>query len=261
MKRGAALGLAAAILAAPGAVSKPAAGAPAPVPHPPPLSALPSIARVRIDVASDHIVAIEEVDVPRGDWRAGELVFYVAFGGPGAPLAFDARLLGVPDGALEPADSDVGEKLVTDRAAHRPAIAHELVGAEEMAGMVVHVPEATFRRAAEPGGMAALRLRTLLALPARRRPQRARRPRPARAHEDDPAHARSSERRGDQRRTWDRPCRSAPLRRGRRSVAARDWDRTEAGGGRARRVAGADSPLLAVRHPNDDLCIRFWVAQ
>jgi hypothetical protein len=261
VKRGAALGLAAAIVAAPGSVSKPAAGAPAPVPHPPPLSALPSIARVRIDVASDHIVAIEEVDIPRGDWHAGELVFYVAFGGPGAPLAFDARLLAVPDGALEPAESDVGEKLVTDRAAHRPAIAHDLVGAEEMAGMVVHVPEALFRHAVEPGGMAALRLRTLLALP--------------------PVDARNGRdvlvRLGHTRTT--------PLTLGRVNVAATSdgpgivraeahlcgedadpWPLAIGIGPKpaASELVGSQAPIappLAVRHPNDDLCIRFWVAQ
>jgi hypothetical protein len=256
MTKVAALGFAL-VLAAPEGVTKPTHP---PIPHPPPLSALPSIARVRIDVASDHVVAIEEVNLPRGDWRSGELAFYVAFGGPGAPQAFDARLLAVPDGALEPTESDVGEKLVADRAPHRPAIAHDLIGPEEMAGVVVHVPEAAFRRALEPGGMAALRLRTLLALPA------------GDAHVGRDVLVRLGH------------TRTTPLTLGRVNVAAVEdgapilraeahlcgedadpWPLAVAIGPKPAPsdLMGSQAPIappLAVRHPNDDLCVRFFTA-
>jgi hypothetical protein len=225
---------------------------------PPALGALPSIPRVRIEVAGDHVVVTEEVDLPRGDWRAGDLSFYVAFGGPGAPGAFDAHLLAVPDGALEPLATEVGERLVTERAPRRPSMVHELIGAEDMAGMVVRVPEATLRRALAPGGMAALRLRTLLAMPA------------GSAHSGRDVLVRLGH------------TRSTPLTLGRVQVASVEGanvTRAEA------HLCGASAdpwplavaieprpivpapvgaqapiaPVLAVRNPDDDLCVRFWL--
>ena len=74
-------------------------------------------------------------------------------------------LAAAADGALEPVESEVGEKVPTDRAPRRPSRVHELLGSDEMAGVVVHVSDAGFRRAIAAGGMAALRLRTLLRLP------------------------------------------------------------------------------------------------
>jgi hypothetical protein len=133
--------------------------------QPPPLPMLPSVAHARVEVAHDHIVTIEDVDLPRGGWRYGDLDLYVAFGAPGAPLAFDARLLSVGDGALEPGESDAGERLPVDHQSHRPPTARELLGPSQMAGVVIHVPDASFRRAVARGGMAVLRLRSLLALP------------------------------------------------------------------------------------------------
>jgi hypothetical protein len=223
------------------------------------LNALPSIPRVRIELGTDHIVAIEEVNLPRGDWRGGELAFYVAFGAPGAPEAFDAHLLSVPDGALEPLETEAGEKLATDAAPRRPAGVRDLIGPEEMAGVVVHVPDAMFRRAVAAGGMAALRLRTLLKLPA--------------------GNARSGRdvlvRLGHARTT--------PLTLGRIEVASVDsglqvahaeahlcgqsadpWPLAVATAGRAPVLPGSQAPIapvLAVRHPDDDLCVRFWLVE
>jgi hypothetical protein len=230
-------------------------------PQPPPLGALPSIPRARVEVAADHVVVIEEVNLPRGDWRAGDLAFYVAFGGPGAPAAFDAHVLAVPDGALEPLATDVGEKVVVERAPRRPATVHELLGAEDMAGMVVRVPEATLRRALAPGGMAALRFRTLLALPA------------GNAQSGHDVLVRLGH------------TRSTPLTLGRVQVASVEGGaritRAEAhlcGGSAdpwplavaieprptAPAPVGAQAPIapvLAVRNPDDDLCVRFWLAE
>jgi hypothetical protein len=226
-----------------------------------PFGALPSIPRVRIDIAADHLIATEDVDLPRGDWRSGALAFYVAFGAPGAPGAFDARLLAVPDGALEPLDGDLGEKLVSDRASHRPGGVNPLLGPEEMAGVVVRIPEASFRRALEPGGMAVLRMRSLLRLPA-----------------GDARTGREVVVRLGQART-------TPLTLGYVQVASTEngpaitraearlcgedadpWPLAVATGSKqgTHDLAGSQAPIapvLAVRHATDDLCVRFWLAE
>jgi hypothetical protein len=140
--------------------------APAPPPKPAaPLPSLPSIARVRVEAARDHVIVLEEVDLPRGAWTSGDLDLYVAFAAPGAPVAFDAHLLAVPDGALAPLESDAGEPIAIERAPRRPVSAQSLLGPPQMAGAVLHVKEPAFRRAVAPGNMAAIRVRTLAPLP------------------------------------------------------------------------------------------------
>jgi hypothetical protein len=214
-----------------------------------------------VEVAGDHLVAIEEVDLPRGDWRAGDLAFYVAFGAPGAPLALDAHLLAVSDGALEPAEMDVGEKLVVDRAPHRPATAYDLLGPEEMAGVVVHVPEGLFRRALAPGGMAALRLRSLLELPAsdalggqelvirlghaRTTPLTLARVEVVSAQDGPPVVRAEAHLCGPNADAW-------PL-------AVSFEGRKAMPGPTSARAPIA--PVLAVRHSDDDLCVRFWTSR
>ncbi|MEO6573165.1 MAG: hypothetical protein ABIP89_04965 [Polyangiaceae bacterium] len=138
-----------------------------PPPHRPetPLPSLPSIARVRIEAAKDHVLVIEEINLPRGTWASGDLDFFVAFGAPGIPRAFDAHLVSVADGSLEPSADDAGEPIAFERASHRPSAAHLLLGPAQMAGAVLHVREPAFRRAVSQGNMAAIRIRTLLGLP------------------------------------------------------------------------------------------------
>jgi hypothetical protein len=246
------------VLATPRAVT---AAPPAPAASLPPLlGALPSIPRVRIDVTSDHLVVTEDVNLPRGEWRSGELAFYVAFGAPGAPVAFDARLLAVPDGALEPDDGSTGERVAIELAPRRPGKVYELIGPEEMAGAVVRVPEATFRRAAAPGGMAVLRLRTLLRLPAgdartghevlvrlgkaRTTPLTLGQVRVASIEDGKPIARAEARLCGEDADPW-------PL-------AVSVEPKTSAASSRSQ---ASIAPVLAVRHAKDDLCVRFWLRE
>jgi hypothetical protein len=131
----------------------------------PPLATLPSIGRVRIEAAKDRLLILEEVHLPRGDWQSGDLDLYVAFGAPGIPKAFDARILSLPAGESEANVDDAGEPVITERAPHRPLSAQVLVGRAQMAGAILHLKEAPLRSALAPSDTAVLRLRTLLDLP------------------------------------------------------------------------------------------------
>ena len=257
-----ALGMAGAASAAPSkpaphAVSKPAAPA-APLA---PLPMLPSVPRVKLDILKTQLVVVEEVNLPRGEWKNEALDFYVAFGAPGMPRAVDARLVAVADGALEPEDADAGEVLAVERMPHRPSSAHALLGKDSMAGVVVHVKRDSLAKAFTPGNMAALRLRTALDLP-----------------EEDSGGARGVVvRLGSSRGT--------PLTLGRLVVAAKGGAPAPARAeahlcgseadptplavailprpalallGSAAPSPPAIAPVLAVRHASDDVCIRFW---
>jgi hypothetical protein len=135
----------------------------------PPLTSLPTISRVRIEAARDRVVVVEDVTLPRGDWQKGDMDLYVAFGAPGAPKAFDARVLSLKEGELEALPDDAGDPLATERAPHRPPTAQMLIGRAQMAGALLHLKEAQYRRALVASGgadTAILRTRTLLDLPA-----------------------------------------------------------------------------------------------
>jgi hypothetical protein len=131
----------------------------------PKLPSLPMVSRVRLDVTPDHVVVMQEINLPKGDWAGGDLDLFVAFGAPGAPSALDASIIAVADGELESNPKDAGESLLFDRAPHRPTHASLLLGSAQMAGVVLHVKEPAFRRAVSPGKMAAIRIRTLMPLP------------------------------------------------------------------------------------------------
>ena len=131
----------------------------------PKLPSLPSVARIRLDVTSEHVIVLEELNLPKGDWAGGDLDLFVAFGAPGVPTALDASLVALADGAIESNPRDAGEAIPFDRAPKRPSHASLLLGSPQMAGVVLHVREPAFRRATSAGKMAAIRLRTLLPLP------------------------------------------------------------------------------------------------
>ncbi|MBX3186137.1 MAG: hypothetical protein KF819_03940 [Labilithrix sp.] len=231
-------------------------------PSPPlaPLPMLPSIPRVRVEIGTGHLVVIEEVNLPRGDWNGEPLDFYVAFGAPGTPRAIDAHLVAVGDGALEPEEGDAGEALAIDRAPRRPPSAHPLLGRDTMAGVVVHVEREALSRALAPGSMAALRVRTVLDLP-----------------DEDPSGARGVVvRLGASRGTpltlgrltiASRPGSAAAVRAG-ASLCGPEADTRPLAIAIAPRPSGAPrpapstaiAPVLSVRHVTDDLCIKYWTA-
>jgi hypothetical protein len=140
------------------------------VPHavhhapPPPLPALPVIARIRVDVAKDHVLVVHEIVMARGTFAGGDMDLWVSFG-PTMPRAFDVHLLAVKPGASGPAPTDVGEPVTTDKASHRPWRAHPLLGRSSMAGEVLHLRESAFRRAVAASGVLALRIRQVLPPP------------------------------------------------------------------------------------------------
>jgi hypothetical protein len=140
---------------------------PAPAPRPPPrptvpIPALPVVTRVHVDAGKDATIVIEELTFARGEWQSGDVDAFVAFGAPGVPRAFDAHLLS-SDPALGGADpADVGEPIVGERAPRRPASARTLVGRDGAAGEVLHLREASLRRAFARANGATVRLRSLL---------------------------------------------------------------------------------------------------
>ena len=228
--------------------------------HAPKLPSLPSIARVLVEAGRDRITVIEEVNIPRGEWRSGDLDLFVAFGAPGVPNAFDAHLLPVADGLLEPNADEVGEPVAVERAPRRPATAQLLLGRPQMAGVILHVTEPALRRALTGGNMASIRIRALMPLPS----------------EDAQTGREVVVRLGIDG--------SNPLMVGRLQILSleKDWlvRRAEA------HLCGADAdpyplaiavlpkpfsaevlpapdkrpvaPVLSARHASDDLCIRFW---
>jgi hypothetical protein len=242
-----------------------AKNAPKPQPHIPavhvarPIPMLPSISRVRVEVARDRVLEFEEVSLPKGDWHGGGLDLYVSFGAPGTPEAVDARLVAVPAGSTESRWEDAGDPVSVDPAMRQGYSAQLLLGRPAMAGMVVRIKDADLRRVYASGDVAALRVRSLLAPPAS----------DAQGGRDvvvrlgiesgtplalghiqvvsvDPTMpiARAEARLcGPEADTW-------PL-----AVAILPRPATDA---RAQTPPLPIAPVLAVRHASDDLCIRWW---
>lgn len=139
----------------------------APVHFAPPLPMLASVSRVRVEVAHDRAVVIEDVSLPRGDWTAGALDLYTAFGSPGTPIAVDARLYALPEGQAEPRADDAGDPVGVEPAIRHTPSSQLLLGRPTMAGVVLHVGSDVLRRAYGAAGVALLRIRSLLEPPAR----------------------------------------------------------------------------------------------
>jgi hypothetical protein len=132
----------------------------------PPLPMLPSVARVRVETARDRAVVVEEIALPRGDWHAGGLDLYVAFGAPGTPLAVDAHLVAVAPDQTESRIDDVGDPVTVEPEIRHTPSSQLLLGRPSMAGVVVRVKDADLRKAYAASDLAALRFRSLLVPPA-----------------------------------------------------------------------------------------------
>ena len=128
----------------------------------PPLPSLPVIPRIKIEVAPKHVVVTEDVRFTRENWKSGDLDLFVAFGAPGVPRAFDAKLVPINEDEFDASDAAQGEPVAVDRAARRPPKARLLLGRETMAGVVVHLKEPALRRAFSGGDALVLRLRSLV---------------------------------------------------------------------------------------------------
>jgi hypothetical protein len=225
---------------------------------PPGLPMLPVIRDVRLETARDHVTLVEDLDLPRGDWRFGDLDFYVAFGSPSTPRAFDARLFAelLPDPGQN--SDEVAEPVVIEPASRRPSQALALLGRPQMAGVVVHLREPAFRRALAASGVARLRLRSLLEMPAED---------PSGAHE---VVARLGSSGGPplalERIEFVALDTRGPIARAEAHLCGPDADPYPLAVSVAPAVAAGDrrgrgpvAPVLAVRHSSDDLCLRFWL--
>jgi hypothetical protein len=218
---------------------------------------LPSIGRVQVEPARDVVVVVEEVNLPRGEWKSGGFDLYVAFGAPGAPLAIDAHLVSAPPGALETRLEDVGVSLAVEPATHQTASTQLLLGRPQMAGVVVRIRETELMRAYAASDLAALRLRSLLMLPVA-----------------DAQGKREIVVRlgivGGLPLTIGRVqvlSRQAPAKRAEANLCgpeADPWPLVVALAPQATSLAPgplvppAIAPAAAVRHASDDLCVRWW---
>jgi hypothetical protein len=139
------------------------AAPPHPLGKPAPLPAPPTVPRIHLEAAKDHVLVVEDVLLGKGAWTSGDIDAFVAFGGPGLPRAIDARL----SAAIDDQDPETApfEPIAIDRAFRRPAGARLLLGSSLMAGAVLHLREAAFRRATGASGVARIRMRTLMDLP------------------------------------------------------------------------------------------------
>ncbi|CAN5176240.1 hypothetical protein BH09MYX1_BH09MYX1_58550 [soil metagenome] len=127
-----------------------------------PIPSLPVVTRIHVAAGREATVVTEEVTFARGDWQSGDIDAFIAFGGPGTPRAFDAHLLS-PSSAAGPDIGDVGEQVITERAPRKPQNARALIGRETSAGEILHLRESALRRAFARSGLASVRIRSLLA--------------------------------------------------------------------------------------------------
>jgi len=225
----------------------------------PPLFALPTLPRIRVEATRDHVMVLEDLNLPRGEWQGGDFELFVAFGAPGTPSAVDARLYAAGELGRDPPPDATFEPVALERAARRPPSSYMLLGPPTMAGVLLRVRGASFRRALAPFGIARLRVRALSELPA-----------------EDALTGRELVVRLGVRE-------GPPLALGRIEVVSLEPDEWLLGAEahlcgpdadryplavsvlpRSIRASPRESPpapiapVLSVRHATDDLCVRFW---
>jgi hypothetical protein len=219
---------------------------------------LPRVSSVRVDTAHDRVLVVEDITLPRGDWQAGAVDLFVAFGAPGTPIAFDARWIAAPSETAA-APEGTGEAVTAEPRLRNATSAQVQVGPPHMAGMLVHIKEAQLQHVYAQGDAGTLRLRSLLAPPAAS----------AEGARDIVVRLGSAE---GMPLTLSRvEIRSvdphARLTRAEASLCGPDADAwplsvdliaNDGTTAKRRPSAATIPPELAVRHPGDDLCVRWW---
>ncbi|MCU0682372.1 MAG: hypothetical protein MUF34_08975 [Polyangiaceae bacterium] len=153
------LGASFALVAAPALAAGPKAPAKGPPPGAPEHLA---VARVEVLFRRDAALVTTELTFARSPaYRGAELAAFVAYGAPGLPRAFEARLLPVERGRFSPSDGEAGEALTGTHATHAPDGVALSLGGPNRAGQALRLPAASLQRAFEPSGLAALRLRAV----------------------------------------------------------------------------------------------------
>jgi len=238
----------------------PTSGAPSIRQPPRPLPAPPTLSLVRIETARDHVLVIQDVMLGRGDWLAGDIDAFIAFGAPGTPRAVDAQLYVADNPSDDVTRPSTSEAILVTRAFQRPQSARLLLGASSMSGAVLHLREAAFRRATERTGVARVRIRTLIDLPgADVRTGRELLIRLG-SHGGEPDALGSIEVTADDA--------SPQIVRAEAHLCGPDADtfplsvHVSAGASSAPHAAASTSiaPVSSVRHASDSLCVRFWTA-
>jgi hypothetical protein len=230
--------------------------APAPRPPPKPLPAPPTIPLIRVEAARDHLLVTEDLFLGRGEWSTGDLDAFVSFGAPGVPRAVDARIYTGVEDDLDLAPAAPFETVPVERSFQRPSKARLLVGSSSMAGATLRIHDAAFSRATHATGVARVRVRTLLDLPA---PDvRTGREVVVRlgSYDGEPYALGAIEVTSTEPKPW--------LTRAEAHLCGPDADphplavRVRSATGARVSSPTAIAPVLSVRHPTDDLCVRFW---
>jgi hypothetical protein len=212
----------------------------------------PSIGRVLVEVGRDRVLVVEDVTLPRGDWQSGGLDVFVAFGAPGAPVAFDARL--GPAGLDDSSSHDGWEGLGAAPAPSCDGSVEPLVGPPQMAGVVVRIKEAPLRRVFAGADVATLRLRSVVRGPAQA-PDGARDV-VVRLGAADGVPLTLS---GVAIRSLDGRARVIRAEASLCGPEADPWPLSiEEAPGANSASTKAIPPELAVRHASDNLCVRWW---
>lgn len=142
---------------------KPAAKKPPPPPPPPPKPPrhIPhpiEIAQIDVEIAAERALITSELHLSRGRWKDEDLRVHVAYGAPGAPLAFEAWLCKTP--------SDEACVALSRETSYRaPSDAAFVIGPQIMAGETIEIPAAALSDAFDGSDKAIVKLRQLRPLP------------------------------------------------------------------------------------------------
>jgi hypothetical protein len=160
-------GLLAGLAAASPSAAKKGWSRPAPPPPalpPPALDDLPRVLEIsHVDVLASEDAALVTTDLllARGAWNGAGFDVYVAYGAPGLPEAFEARVLPLPTWGVLPLQTAVGDVLATAHAHEAPSHAAFSLGRARVAGQLVHVGEEALKKAFGDGDRAFVRLRAV----------------------------------------------------------------------------------------------------